>query len=83
MKTAAAIIGILALLSGAANAQPATQPLLELHAKVVSWGLVMPIPPVASKMKDVRYLDIHEGEFDEVRIARWVKQAAKLPGWEP
>jgi hypothetical protein len=42
-----------------------------------------PVPPVASKMKDVRYLDIHEGEFDEARIARWAKQAAKLPGWEP
>ncbi len=47
MKTAVAIIGILASLGGAAQAQPAAQPLLELHAKVVSWGLVMPIPPVA------------------------------------
>lgn len=42
-----------------------------------------PVPPVASKVKDVRYLDIHEGEFDEARVARWIKQAAKLPGWEP
>jgi hypothetical protein len=47
MKTAAAIIGILALLGGPVQAQPAAQPLLELHAKVVSWGMVMPIPPVA------------------------------------
>ncbi|HEX7927026.1 MAG TPA: DUF1801 domain-containing protein, partial [bacterium] len=41
-----------------------------------------PLPPGASKQKDVRYLDIHEDEpLDEVRMAAWVKQAAKLPGW--
>ena len=40
-----------------------------------------PIPPGASKQKDVRYLDIHEGEeIDEARFASWVKQASKLPG---
>jgi hypothetical protein len=40
-----------------------------------------PIPPGGSKQKDVRYLDIHEGEeIDETRFASWVKQASKLPG---
>ena len=43
-----------------------------------------PVPPGASKQKDVRYLDIHEGdEFDEARMATWIKQAAALPGCEP
>jgi len=42
-----------------------------------------PLPPGPSKVKEVRYLDIHEGEFDDASIARWVKQAAKLPGWTP
>ena len=43
-----------------------------------------PVPPGASKHKDVRYLDIHEDdEFDESQIAKWVKQAAALPGWIP
>lgn len=42
-----------------------------------------PVPPVGSKVKDVRYLDIHESEFDETGVARWIKQAAKLPGWDP
>ena len=43
-----------------------------------------PIPPGTSKQKDVRYLDIHEGdEPDEARLASWVKQAAALPGWDP
>src|SRR5262249_5181255 len=40
-----------------------------------------PVPPGASKSKDVRYLDIHEGdELDEAQLAAWVKQASQLPG---
>jgi len=43
-----------------------------------------PIPPVASKHKEVRYIDIHEGDaLDEAQMAAWVKQAAALPGWIP
>jgi hypothetical protein len=43
-----------------------------------------PVPPGPSKDKNVRYLDIHEGdEFDEARLADWVKQAAALSGWAP
>ena len=42
-----------------------------------------PVPPGASKHKDVRYLDIREGELDEAQLATWVKQAAALPGWLP
>jgi hypothetical protein len=41
-----------------------------------------PLPPGASKSKDTRYIDIHEGdELDEARMASWVKQAAALPGF--
>jgi len=41
-----------------------------------------PVPPGASKHKDVRYFDIHEGdELGEAQMATWVKQAAALPGW--
>ena len=40
-----------------------------------------PLPPGASKHKNVRYLDIHEGaELDEAQLAAWVKQASELPG---
>jgi len=40
-----------------------------------------PAPPVASKMQDVRYLHVHEGdELDEELVADWIRQAAKLPG---
>lgn len=40
-----------------------------------------PVPPGASRQKDVRYLDIHEGDpIDEARFVDWVKQASRLPG---
>ena len=40
-----------------------------------------PVPPGTSKQKNVRYLDIHEGDdLDEAQLAAWVKQAAGLPG---
>ncbi|MES0007649.1 DUF1801 domain-containing protein [Mesorhizobium sp. M0062] len=40
-----------------------------------------PAPPGCSRQKEVRYLDIHEGEeIDEARFASWVKQASRLPG---
>jgi hypothetical protein len=42
-----------------------------------------PVPPGASKHKDVRYIDIREGDLDEAQMATWVKQAAALPGWVP
>lgn len=39
-----------------------------------------PVPPVASKHPNVRYLHVAEDEFDEKQFTRWVKQASKLPG---
>ena len=42
-----------------------------------------PVPPGASKDKYTRHHDIHEGELDRARMAKWVKQAAALPGWIP
>jgi hypothetical protein len=44
-----------------------------------------PLPPGGTpKSKDARWIDIYEDEpLDETRLAAWVKQAAKLPGWNP
>jgi hypothetical protein len=43
-----------------------------------------PVPPGASKHKDVRYLDIREDdETDDAQLAKWIRQAAALPGWIP
>ena len=40
-----------------------------------------PLPPGASKQKDVRYLDIRENDpIDDVQFGDWVKQASQLPG---
>ncbi|WP_420962693.1 DUF1801 domain-containing protein [Brucella sp. IR073] len=39
-----------------------------------------PVPPGGSKQKEVRYLDIYEGQFDEAQFADWVRQASKMPG---
>jgi len=42
---------------------------------------LQPPPPGKSKQKDVRYLDIREGDaIDEKQIVAWVKQASQLPG---
>jgi len=40
-----------------------------------------PVPPGKSSHEEVRYLDIYENDFDEAATAKWVKQAARLPGW--
>jgi hypothetical protein len=49
----------------------------------VTWfrgASLRPVPAGVSKHKDVRYLDIYEGEFDEAQFTDWVKQASKLSG---
>jgi hypothetical protein len=43
-----------------------------------------PPPPGPSKHPDVRYLDIREDDaVDEALLAKWIAQAAALPGWDP
>ena len=45
---------------------------------------LLPMPPGASKHKEVRYFSIYEGDaLNEAQMASWVKQAAALPGWDP
>ena len=42
-----------------------------------------PVPPVESQQPDVRYLHIHEDDpLDAELVARWIRQAAELPGSE-
>jgi hypothetical protein len=43
-----------------------------------------PVPPEASKNKEVRYFHICEGDsLDEPQLTTWIRQAAALPGWIP
>jgi hypothetical protein len=39
-----------------------------------------PVPLGESKHKEVRYLDVREGQLDEAQFVDWVKQASRLPG---
>lgn len=39
-----------------------------------------PVPPVASKSGDTRYVHIFEDGFDEAQFIDWVAQASRLPG---
>ncbi len=41
-----------------------------------------PSPPIESKHPTVRYFHIVASELDEERLARWIEQAANLPGQE-
>lgn len=42
-----------------------------------------PVPQGGTpKSKEVRWVDIYEGSFDEAQLESWVKQAARLPGWK-
>ena len=42
---------------------------------------LQPVPPGASKHKDVRYVDIRKDDpLNESQFADWVKQASQLPG---
>jgi hypothetical protein len=41
-----------------------------------------PLPPVPSKSQDVRYVHLGKDEaVDEAQLAKWIRQAAVLPGW--
>ena len=45
-------------------------------------AVLRPLPPGVSKDPHVRYLDVRENDPpDDARLARWIRQAAKLPGW--
>lgn len=43
---------------------------------------IVPVPPVASKSDQVRYVHIFEhARPDDAQMASWIRQASALPGW--
>ena len=40
-----------------------------------------PVPPGSGKDRDSRWIDIYEDELDTEQMARWIRQAADMPGW--
>ena len=39
-----------------------------------------PVPPGGTG-KDARWIDVHEDDLDEAKLAKWIRQAAAIPGW--
>ena len=39
-----------------------------------------PVPPGGTG-SEARWIDVHEGDLDEALLARWLEQAAAIPGW--
>src|SRR5204863_8099157 len=37
--------------------------------------------PSGGTSKEARWIDVHEDDLDEKKLAAWIKQAAVLPGW--
>jgi hypothetical protein len=40
-----------------------------------------PVPPGGTG-KEARWIDIHEDDLDEAQLAKWIRQAATIPGWD-
>ncbi len=38
-------------------------------------------PPMGGQAREARWIDLHEGQFDEAQLAAWIRQAAAIPGW--
>ena len=45
-------------------------------------GTSLKPPPAGGTGKSGRWIDIHEDDFDEAQLTKWIKQAVKLPGWD-
>ena len=41
---------------------------------------LLPVPPGGTG-RESRWIDVHEDDLDEAQMARWVRQAAAIPGW--
>ena len=37
--------------------------------------------PRGGKGRDARWINVHEDDLDEAQMAKWIKQAAVIPGW--
>jgi hypothetical protein len=41
---------------------------------------LMPVPPGGTG-NEARWINVHEDDLDDAQMAKWIKQAATLPGW--
>ena len=60
----------------------AAKALLKKSIRYVVWPEATMENSLEKLMEEMRYLDLHESDArDEAQMSKWVKQAAKLPGW--
>ena len=57
-------------------------PVFTRYVKVTffSGTSLQPVPPGGTG-KDARWIDVHEHDLDDTQMAKWIRQAASLPGW--
>jgi hypothetical protein len=41
---------------------------------------LQPVPP-GGKAREARWIDVREDDLDAAQMAKWIRQAAALPGW--
>ncbi len=44
-------------------------------------GTSLKPPPGGGASEEARWVNIHEDDLDEKQVVKWIRQAAKLPGW--
>lgn len=44
-------------------------------------GVSLDPPPPGGKDPEARWVDIHEDDFDEQQIAKWIEQSSRIAGW--
>ena len=52
------------------------------YVKVTFFGgtSLQPVPPGGTD-SEARWIDVHEDDLDEAQLRKWLRQAAKAPGW--
>lgn len=44
-------------------------------------GTSLQPPPAGGASKEARWINIQEGDLDETQLKKWIRQAARIPGW--
>lgn len=44
-------------------------------------GVSLDPPPAGGKDPKARWVDIHEDDFDEKQMVKWIEQSSRIPGW--
>jgi hypothetical protein len=45
-------------------------------------GIELKPPPPGGRSKHARWIDVHSDDLNEKQLAKWIRQAARIPGWD-